>query len=127
MFVMAKNNKHELSIKSKLLFNSLDTQNKVVLDLTQKDEKRIKALNTIFQTYQMTLKPFIEDESQEYQEKVYTAVSDRRAMVEDMIKNQITVETLNMKMSPIMNHLKAMVSTCKTTLDTVNSILNIEA
>ena len=74
MFVMAKNNKHELSIKSKLLFNSLDTQNKVVLDLTQKDEKRIKALNTIFQTYQMTLKPFIEDESQEYQEKVYTAV-----------------------------------------------------
>ena len=124
---MAKNNKHELSIKSKLLFNSLDTQNKVVLDLTQKDVKRIKALNTIFQTYQMTLKPFIEDESQEYQEKVYTAVSDRRAMVEDMIKNQITVETLNMKMSPIMDHLKAMVSTCKTTLDTVNSILNIEA
>ena len=48
-------------------------------------------------------------------------------MVEDMIKNQITVETLNMKMSPIMDHLKAMVSTCKTTLDTVNSILNIEA
>jgi hypothetical protein len=121
-----KNNKNELSIKSKLLFNLLDSQNKVVLDLTQKDEKRVKSLNTIFDTYRMTLKPFIEDESKEYQEKVYAAVNDRRDSVEAMIKDKITVETLNMKIAPIMEHLKAMVSTCKTNLDTVNSILNIE-
>jgi hypothetical protein len=121
-----KNNKNELSIKSKLLFNLLDSQNKVVLDLTQKDEKRVKSLNTIFDTYRMTLKPFIKDESKEYQEKVYAAVNDRRDSVEAMIKDKITVETLNMKIAPIMEHLKAMVSTCKTNLDTVNSILNIE-
>ena len=121
-----KNNKNELSIKSKLLFNHLDSQNKVVLDLTQKDEKRVKSLNTIFDTYRMTLKPFIEDESKEYQEKVYAAVNDRRDSVEAMIKDKITVETLNMKIAPIMEHLKTMVSTCKTNLDTVNSILNIE-
>lgn len=121
-----KNNKNELSIKSKLLFNHLDSQNKVVLDLTQKDEKRVKSLNTIFDTYRMTLKPFIEDESKEYQDKVYGAVNARRDSIEDMIKNHITVETLNMKISPVMEHLKTMVSTCKTSLDTVNSILNIE-
>ena len=48
---MRKNgSKNELSIKSKLLFNNLDMHMRVILDLQQKDEKRIKSLNTIFDT-----------------------------------------------------------------------------
>lgn len=123
---MRKNNKNELSIKSKLLFNNLDMCNRVILDLSQKDEKRIKCLRTLMDTYRMTVKPFIDDESKEYQDKVYEAIKNRTECVEDMISSKVTVETLNIKISPVLEHLKSMVSTCKTNLDTINSLFNIE-
>lgn len=124
---MRKNgSKNELSIKSKLLFNNLDMHMKVILDLQQKDEKRIKSLNTIFDTYVMTLRPFIEDEAQEYQDKIKASIDAKRQSVEDMITSKITVETLNMVVSPVLADLKGMVSTCKTNMDTVNHLWNIE-
>ena len=124
---MRKNgSKSELSIKSKLLFNNLDMHMRVFLDLTQKDEKRIKSLNTFFQTYEMTLRPFVEDEAKEYQEKVWTKIDEKHKEIEDMIVSKITVETLNMIVSPILADLKNMVSTCKTNLDTVNALWKID-
>lgn len=126
---MGKNNKNvknELSVKSMLLFKGLDTNLRVVLDLSQKDEKRIKSLKTIMDTYRMTVKPFIDDEPKEYQDKVYEAIKNRTEYIEGMITSKVTVETLNMKIEPIMRQLKTTISTCRIDLEVVNSILNIE-
>ena len=126
---MGKNNKNvknELSVKSMLLFKGLDTNLRVVLDLSQKDEKRIKSLKTIMDTYRMIVKPFIDDEPKEYQDKVYEAIKNRTEYIEGMITSKVTVETLNMKIEPIMRQLKTTISTCRIDLEVVNSILNIE-
>ena len=126
---MGKNNKNvkkELSIKSLVLFKSLETCQRVVLDMSQKDEKRIKSLRTIMDTYRMTVKPFIDDEPKDYQDKVYQAIKNRTEYIEGMITSKVTVETLNMKVSPIMDQLKSAISTCKMDLLNVNSLLNIE-
>jgi hypothetical protein len=126
---MGKNNKNvkkELSIKSMMLFKSLEMCQRIILDLGQKDEKRIKSLKTIMDTYRMTVKPFIDDEPKEYQDKVYTAIKDKTEYIEGMITSKVTVETLNMMVEPIMSQLKSAVATCKIDLDKVNTILNIE-
>jgi len=128
-WTMKKNigdSKKELSVKSKLLFNNLDMHYNVILNLDNKDSKRIKSLETIFQTYQMTLRPFIEDESKEYQDKINTKIQDKKEYITGMIESKVTVETLVMMVSPILNDLKSMVSTCKTSMESVNKLWGIE-
>ena len=121
-----RDSKNELSIKSKLLFNNLDMHYNIILNLQNKDTKRMKSLDTIFQTYQMTLMPFIEDESKEYQEKVKEKIQSKKEHIQGMIEGKVTVETLMIAVSPILDHLKSMVSTCKTNLETVNKLWNID-
>ncbi len=121
-----KNNKNELAIKSRLLFNKLDMHNKIILDLDQKADKRIKSLNVIFQTYFMTLKPFIEDESKDYQANVNQSIESRRQEIESFINANMTVEGLIMVISPILDDLKSMIQTCKTDLDKVNKLWKVE-
>ena len=121
-----KDTKKELSIKSKLLFNNLDMHFKVVTDLNQKVEKRTKSLNTIFQTYTMTVRPFVQDENKEYVDKVMSKIEEKRVEVVSMIENMTTVEALIFAVSPVMDDMKKMISTCKTSLDDINKIWKIE-
>ena len=121
-----KDTKKELSIKSKLLFNNLDMHFKVVTDLNQKVEKRTKSLNTIFQTYTMTVRPFVQDENKEYVDKVMSKIEEKRVEVGSMIENMTTVEALIFAVSPVMDDMKKMISTCKTSLDDINKLWKIE-
>lgn len=121
-----KDTKKELSIKSKLLFNNLDMHFKVVTDLNQKVEKRTKSLNTIFQTYTMTVRPFVQDENKEYVDKVMSKIEEKRVEVVSMIENMTTVEALIFAVSPVMDDMKKMISTCKTSLDDINKLWKIE-
>lgn len=120
-----KNNKAELSIKSKLLFNNLDMHYKNILNLNLSDAKRIKSIDTVFSTYRLTVKPFIEDESKEYQEKAYAAITKEYEELKRMIYEKVTVETLMISFSPIIEHLKDMVTRCKMNMDTFNSLWKI--
>lgn len=120
-----KNNKAELSIKSKLLFNNLDMHYKNILNLNLSDAKRIKSIDTVFSTYRLTVKPFIEDESKEYQEKAYAAITKEYEELKCMIYEKVTVETLMISFSPIIEHLKDMVTRCKMNMDTFNSLWKI--
>lgn len=120
-----KNNKAELSIKSKLLFNNLDMHYKNILNLDLSDAKRIKSIDTIFSTYRLTVKPFIEDESKEYQEKAYAVITKEYEELKRMIYEKVTVETLMISFSPIIEHLKDMVTRCKMNMDTFNSLWKI--
>ena len=115
----------ELSIKSKLLFNNLDMNYKIVLDLSANDTKRKKALDKIFSTYLMTIKPFINDESKDYQNTVYSNINERYRKIEESIDLQTTVEGLIIYLSPILNDLKDMISTCKTTIPKINKLWGI--
>ena len=121
-----KDTTKELSIKSKLLFNNLDMHFKVVTDLNQKVEKRTKSLNTIFQTYTMTVRPFVQDENKEYVDKVMSKIEEKRVEVVSMIENMTTVEALIFAVSPVMDDMKKMISTCKTSLDDINKLWKIE-
>lgn len=116
------NTNRELSIKSKLLFNNLDMHLKIILDLNKKVEKRIKSLDVIFQIYRMTLNPFIKTESDEYQKQININIDSKYNKIIEMINNFTTVETLNFYLSPIVNHLKDMISTCKVKLDYLEKI-----
>ena len=119
-----KDTKKELSIKSKLLFNNLDMHFKVVTDLNQKVEKRTKSLNTIFQTYTMTVRPFVQDENKEYVDKVMSKIEEKRVEVVSMIENMTTVEALIFAVSPVMDDMKKMISTCKTSFSSYEKCQN---
>ena len=108
-----KDTKKELSIKSKLLFNNLDMHFKVVTDLSQKVEKRTKSLNTIFQTYTMTVRPFIQDESKDYVDNVMAKIEEKRVDAISMIEDMTTVEALIFAVSPVMDDMKKMISAFK--------------
>jgi len=111
-----KGKNHELEVQSKLLFNKLETNYKVCLDMNEKVEKRKKCLGTIFSTYRMTLNPFIADESKDYQNEISEAITGRQMKVEELIENNSTVEAIMFEVSPILDDLKNMVSTCKTNM-----------
>lgn len=121
-----KNNKTELSIKSKLLFNSLDMHYKIILNLDLLDTKRIKSIDTIFSTYRLTIKPFIDDESKEYQDKVYDAITREYEELKRMVFERVTVETLVFHLSPVLEHLKDAVKTCKINMDKFNCLWKID-
>lgn len=121
-----KGKNHELEVQSKLLFNKLDTNYKVCLNLEEKVEKRIKCLDTIFSTYRMTLNPFITDESKEYQNKVSEMIAGRQMKVEELIENNSTVDAIMFEVSPILEDLKKMVSTCKVNMDRINTLWGIK-
>jgi len=121
-----KGKNHELEVQSKLLFNKLETNYKVCLDMNEKVEKRKKCLGTIFSTYRMTLNPFIADESKDYQNEISEAITGRQMKVEELIENNSTVEAIMFEVSPILDDLKNMVSTCKTNMDKVNTLWGVK-
>ena len=121
---MKKNN--ELSIKSRLLFNKLDTCQKVVINLDEKVDKRKKQLDNIFSIYKMTVNPFVTDETLDYQDKLFKSISDRQEKINGLIDDSKTVEILLFEINPIMEHLKEMVSTCKTNMDKINTLWDIK-
>lgn len=115
----------ELSIKSKLLFNNLDMNYNIVLDLNLNENKRKKALDKIFSVYLMTIKPFIIDENKDYQDIVYTKIAEKHKKIENAIETKMTVEGVVLYLSPILNDLKGMISTCKTTIPKINKLWGI--
>lgn len=123
---MGKNARKELNIKSKLLFNSLESHKKIVLDLSQPVEKRIKAYNKLYETYMITLNPFISDESKEFQEKMRNGIKSESDKVIEYIKDGLTVEGLNIFITPMIDSIKNMVSTCKVDLLDVKRMWRIE-
>lgn len=121
---MKKNN--ELSIKSRLLFNKLDTCLKVVTNLEEKVEKRKKQLDNIFSIYKMTVNPFVTDETIEYQDTLFAAISKRQEKINILIEDSKTVEVILFEVNPIMEHLKEMISTCKTNMDKINTLWGVK-
>ena len=116
---MSKNK--ELTIKSRLLFNSLDMNYKLMLTTSQNIQKRKKALDVILSTYRMTITPFIKDEEKDYQDKIYNAISRKYDVVSKHIEDN-DVKDIEKEMSPVLEDLKNMVRTCKTNLDNVNRL-----
>lgn len=121
---MKKNN--ELSIKSKLLFNKLDTCVKVVTNKDEKIEKRKKQLDNIFSIYKMTVNPFVTDESIDYQDTLFKSISDRQEKINTLIEEAKTVDVLLFEINPIIEHLKEMISTCKTNMDKINTLWDVK-
>ena len=118
-------NNAKLSIKSKLLFNNLDMLTKVVSDLTQSVDKRQKSIDKILSTYRMTVRPFVEDESSEYQDKLYEAINSYQNELNVMVVENVTSEAFLIKLNPVLTQLKSMVSTCKVKMDEVNALWKI--
>lgn len=118
-------NNAKLSIKSKLLFNNLDMLTKVVSDLTQSADKRQKSIDKILSTYRMTVRPFVEDESSEYQDKLYEAINSYQNELNVMVVENVTSEAFLIKLNPVLTQLKGMVSTCKVKMDEVNALWKI--
>lgn len=118
--------KSKLSIKSKLLFNNLDMQYKIILDYEQKLEKRLRGLQGIFSVYRITVEPFIRDESISYRDKVFSALTKKQEKLKEMISSSLSKETITLELDPIIDHLKDMISTCKINLGTLNSLLEVK-
>lgn len=118
-------NNAKLSIKSKLLFNNLDMLSKVVSDLNQSVDKRQKSIDKILSTYRMTVRPFVEDESSEYQDKLYEAINSYQNELNVMVVEGTTSEAFLIKLNPVLTQLKGMVSTCKVKMDDVNALWKI--
>lgn len=114
-----------MSIKSKLLFNGLDTNYKVVLNIENKDEKRIKAIDSIFSVYNMTIEPFLKDEKKEYVDSVYESINNRKEELHRMVYEKATIEGYVFLLSPVLEHLKDMVSTCKVKMEKINELWNV--
>lgn len=121
---MKKNN--ELSIKSKLLFNKIDTCVKVVTNKDEKADKRKKQLDNIFSIYKMTVNPFVSDESIDYQDTLFNNIKAREDKLVEVIDSDSTVEVLLFEINPIVEHLKEMVSTCKTNMDKINALWGVK-
>lgn len=122
--VVKKNN--ELSIKSKLLFNKIDTCVKVVTNKDEKVDKRKKQLDNIFSIYKMTVNPFVSDESIDYQDTLFNNIKAREDKLVEVIDSDSTVEVLLFEINPIVEHLKEMVSTCKTNMDKINALWGVK-
>jgi hypothetical protein len=122
--VVKKNN--ELSIKSKLLFNKIDTCVKVVTNKDEKADKRKKQLDNIFSIYKMTVNPFVSDESIDYQDTLFNNIKAREDKLVEVIDSDSTVEVLLFEINPIVEHLKEMVSTCKTNMDKINALWGVK-
>lgn len=122
--VVKKNN--ELSIKSKLLFNKIDTCVKVVTNKEEKVDKRKKQLDNIFSIYKMTVNPFVSDESIDYQDTLFNNIKAREDKLVEVIDSDSTVEVLLFEINPIVEHLKEMVSTCKTNMDKINALWGVK-
>ena len=118
-------NNAKLSIKSKLLFNNLDMLSKVVSDLNQSVDKRQKSIDKILSTYKMTVRPFVEDESSEYQDKLYEAINSYQNELNVMVVEGTTSEAFLIKLNPVLTQLKGMVSTCKVKMDDLNALWKI--
>lgn len=118
-------NNAKLSIKSKLLFNNLDMLSKVVSDLNQSVDKRQKSIDKILSTYRMTVRPFVEDESSEYQDKLYEAINSYQNELNVMVVEGTTSEAFLIKLNPVLTQLKGMVSTCKVKMDDLNALWKI--
>ena len=114
--------KKELSIKSRLLFNSLDTNYNIVLEIENKNTKRKKALDTILSTYRMTVKPFIDDEDTEYRNKIYNSLTNKYDSICLMIDTNLSSDNIKKELLPILEHLKLMIQTCKCNMDRLNSL-----
>ena len=122
--VVKKNN--ELSIKSKLLFNKIDNCVKVVTNKDEKVDKRKKQLDNIFSIYKMTVNPFVSDESIDYQDTLFNNIKAREDKLVEVIDSDSTVEVLLFEINPIVEHLKEMVSTCKTNMDKINALWGVK-
>lgn len=118
-------NNAKLSIKSKLLFNNLDMLSKVVTDLNQSVDKRQKSIDKILSTYRMTVRPFVEDESSEYQDKLFEAINSFQNELNVMIVENSTVEAFLIKLNPVLTQMKGMISTCKVKMDEINALWRI--
>lgn len=118
-------NNAKLSIKSKLLFNNLDMLSKVVTDLNQSVDKRQKSIDKILSTYRMTVRPFVEDESSEYQDKLFEAINSFQNELNVMVVENSTVEAFLIKLNPILTQMKGMISTCKVKMDEINALWRI--
>lgn len=118
-------NNAKLSIKSKLLFNNLDMLSKVVTDLNQSSDKRQKSIDKILSTYRMTIRPFVEDESSEYQDKLFDAINSYQNELNVMVVENTTAEAFLIKLNPVLTQMKGMISTCKVKMDDVNALWKI--
>lgn len=118
-------NNAKLSIKSKLLFNNLDMLSKVVTDLNQSVDKRQKSIDKILSTYRMTVRPFVEDESSEYQDKLFEAINSFQNELNVMVVENTTVEAFLIKLNPVLTQMKGMISTCKVKMDEINALWRI--
>ena len=118
-------NNAKLSIKSKLLFNNLDMLSKVVTDLNQSVDKRQKSIDKILSTYRMTVRPFVEDESSEYQDKLFEAINSFQNELNVMVVEISTVEAFLIKLNPVLTQMKGMISTCKVKMDEINALWRI--
>jgi hypothetical protein len=118
-------NNAKLSIKSKLLFNNLDMLSKVVTDLNQSVDKRQKSIDKILSTYRMTVRPFVEDESSEYQDKLFEAINSFQNELNVMVVENSTVEAFLIKLNPVLTQMKGMISTCKVKMDEINALWRI--
>ena len=118
-------NNAKLSIKSKLLFNNLDMLSKVVTDLNQSVDKRQKSIDKILSTYRMTVRPFVEDESSEYQDKLFEAINSFQNELNVMVVENSTVEAFLIKLNPVLTQMKGMISTCKVKMDELNALWRI--
>lgn len=118
-------NNAKLSIKSKLLFNNLDMLSKVVTDLNQSVDKRQKSIDKILSTYRMTVRPFVEDESSEYQDKLFEAINSFQNELNVMVVENSTVEAFLIKLNPVLTQMKGMISTCKVKMDEINALWGI--
>ena len=108
-------NNAKLSIKSKLLFNNLDMLSKVVSDLNQSVDKRQKSIDKILSTYRMTVRPFVEDESSEYQDKLYEAINSYQNELNVMVVEGTTSEAFLIKLENF----------CERLMDDLNALWKI--
>lgn len=121
---MKNNVKKDLSIKSLLLFNRIDMEVKNIYNLNLDVNKRVKALDHIIDTYRLVLQPFLRDETKEFQEEYLGLLSNKRNRIIECIESNLTVEGLNMIVSPLIENLKQIVTSCKIDFNVVKKLLS---
>lgn len=121
---MKNNAKKDLSIKSMLLFNKIDMEVKNLYNLSLDVKKRAKALDHIIDTYRLVLNPFLKDEDKDFQNKYFTMLTEKRNKIYECVESKLTVEGLNVLVSPLVGHLKQTVTSCKIDFKDVDRILS---
>lgn len=121
---MAKNKRKELGIQSLLMFNKLDSQAKIVKNVSDSVDKRKKAVHTIFETYRLVLSPFFDiTEDKKYVGELKKKILEREESLNQLVSKEGTGLLINAELTPILEHLKKTVKTCKLNHDELKEVI----